>query len=160
MYPDRKAAEALLAEAEPHNLGPWGDHSRIAAHCAEAIARACGLDADKAYVLGLLHDIGRHLQYTRNIPHDQASAQLAEVILADCGFSKAERAEVEDAILQHRDSINGYRTGLIVIACADTNGRTGIVHKFVVRTAPAYRRVGSRCYIRRFKGMGAAHSGL
>ena len=52
MYPDRKTAEALLAEAEPHNPGPWGDHSRIAAHCAEAIARACGLDADKAYVLG------------------------------------------------------------------------------------------------------------
>ena len=47
MYPDRKTAEALLAEAEPHNPGPWGDHSRIAAHCAEAIARACGLDADK-----------------------------------------------------------------------------------------------------------------
>ena len=42
MYPDRKTAEALLAEAEPHNPGPWGDHSRIAAHCAEAIARACG----------------------------------------------------------------------------------------------------------------------
>ena len=34
MYPDRKTAEALLAEAEallreaePHNPGPWGDHS-------------------------------------------------------------------------------------------------------------------------------------
>lgn len=27
MYPDRKAAEALLTEAEPHNPGPWGDHS-------------------------------------------------------------------------------------------------------------------------------------
>ena len=59
MYPDRKTAEALLTEAEPHNPGPWGDHSRTAAHCAEAIAAACGLDADKAYVLGLLHDIGR-----------------------------------------------------------------------------------------------------
>lgn len=59
MYPDRKTAEALLTEAEPHNPGPWGDHSRTAAHCAEAIAAACGLDEDKAYVLGLLHDIGR-----------------------------------------------------------------------------------------------------
>ncbi len=27
MYPDRKTAEALLREAEPHNPGPWGDHS-------------------------------------------------------------------------------------------------------------------------------------
>ena len=27
MYPDRKTAEALLTKAEPHNPGPWGDHS-------------------------------------------------------------------------------------------------------------------------------------
>ena len=68
MYPDRKTAEALLREAEPHNPGPWGDHSRTAAHCAEAIAAACGLDADKAYVLGLLHDIGR-LYCKRHLGH-------------------------------------------------------------------------------------------
>lgn len=27
MYPDRKTAEALLTEAEPHTPDPWGDHS-------------------------------------------------------------------------------------------------------------------------------------
>lgn len=59
MYPTREQAEALLAEALPHNPGPWGNHSRTAAHCAERIAVAAGLDPDKAYVLGLLHDIGR-----------------------------------------------------------------------------------------------------
>ena len=59
MIPTREEALALLAEAEPHNPGPWGDHSRTAAHCAEKIAAACGLDPDKAFVLGLLHDIGR-----------------------------------------------------------------------------------------------------
>ena len=61
MYPSREEAEALLEEALPHNPGPWGDHSRTAAHCAESIAKASGgiLDPDKAYVLGLLHDIGR-----------------------------------------------------------------------------------------------------
>lgn len=59
MYPDHQTAAALLAEAETHNPGRWGDHSRSVAQCAEAIARACGLDAEKAYVLGLLHDIGR-----------------------------------------------------------------------------------------------------
>ncbi len=59
MIPTREEALALLAEAEPHNPGPWGDHSRTAAHCAEKIAVACGLDPDKAFVLGLLHDIGR-----------------------------------------------------------------------------------------------------
>lgn len=59
MIPTREEALALLAEAEPHNPGPWGNHSRTAAHCAEKIAAACGLDPDKAFVLGLLHDIGR-----------------------------------------------------------------------------------------------------
>lgn len=59
MYPTREEAIALLAEAEPHNPGPWGDHCRTAANCAEKIAAAVGLDPDKAFVLGLLHDIGR-----------------------------------------------------------------------------------------------------
>ena len=48
------------AEAEACNPGPWGNHSRAAAHCAERIARECGdLDSGKAYIVGLLHDIGR-----------------------------------------------------------------------------------------------------
>ena len=51
-YPDRAEAEKLLAEAEQCNPGPWGNHSRTAAHCAEKIALYAGL-------LGLLHDIGR-----------------------------------------------------------------------------------------------------
>lgn len=60
MMPTREKAEELLADAEQCNPGPWGDHSRVAAHCAERIARECGdLDPDKAYILGLLHDIGR-----------------------------------------------------------------------------------------------------
>ena len=60
MIPTRAEAEEILREAEKCNPGPWGNHSRVAAHCAEKIARACGdMDADKAYVLGLLHDIGR-----------------------------------------------------------------------------------------------------
>ena len=59
MYPDRLEAERLLKEAEKCNPGPWGNHSRTVAHCAERIASCCGLNPDKAYVLGLLHDIGR-----------------------------------------------------------------------------------------------------
>ncbi len=60
MLPTREQAEELLREAETHNPGAWGDHSRIAAHCAEKIAQECSdLDSDKAYILGLLHDIGR-----------------------------------------------------------------------------------------------------
>ena len=58
-FPTKEEAEALLAEAESCNPGPWGNHSRTAAHCAEAIAKRAGMDAERAYVLGLLHDIGR-----------------------------------------------------------------------------------------------------
>lgn len=60
MLPTREEAEFLLKNAEKCNPGPWGNHSRTAAHCAEKIAQACGdMDANKAYILGLLHDIGR-----------------------------------------------------------------------------------------------------
>jgi len=60
MIPTRKEAERLLKEAEACNPGSWGNHSRVAAHCAERIAGACSdLDSEKAYILGLLHDIGR-----------------------------------------------------------------------------------------------------
>ena len=59
MLPDREEAESLLKEAESCNPGPWGNHSRTAAHCAEKIALYSGLDPEKAYILGLLHDIGR-----------------------------------------------------------------------------------------------------
>ena len=60
MLPIREYAEALLKDAEKYNPGPWGDHSRVAAYCAERIASACGdMDAEKAYILGLMHDIGR-----------------------------------------------------------------------------------------------------
>ena len=59
MYPMKEEAERLVKEAEALNPGPWGDHCRTAAHCAEAIAARSGMNAEKAYVIGLLHDIGR-----------------------------------------------------------------------------------------------------
>ncbi|MBR5111432.1 MAG: HD domain-containing protein [Clostridia bacterium] len=59
MYPNRTEANELLKEAETRNPGPWGNHSRTVAHCAERIALFSGMDSEKAYVLGLMHDIGR-----------------------------------------------------------------------------------------------------
>jgi len=58
-YPNMVDAQRLLREAERLNPGPWGNHCRVAARCARKIAEAAGLDGNKAYVLGLLHDIGR-----------------------------------------------------------------------------------------------------
>lgn len=58
--PGLEEAQALLAEAAARNPGPWVDHSQNAAIAARAIAsRHPDLDSDTAYVLGLLHDIGR-----------------------------------------------------------------------------------------------------
>ena len=60
MLPTKEEAHRLLEEAEACNPGPWGNHSRVAAHCAQAIASRCpSMDGEKAYILGLLHDIGR-----------------------------------------------------------------------------------------------------
>ena len=60
MFPDRAEAKKLLADAELHNPGAWVRHSEVVAFCAERIAGECpDMDAEKAFVLGLLHDIGR-----------------------------------------------------------------------------------------------------
>lgn len=63
-----------------------------------------GIKADKelVYAAGLLHDIGRHLQYEQGIPHEEASARIAEEILKDCGFSGEEQAVILELILSHR----------------------------------------------------------
>ena len=69
MLPTREEAEKLLQEAEHCNPGPWGNHSRVTAHCAEKIAGYCeDMDSEKAYIVGLLHDIGRKFG-TRHMGH-------------------------------------------------------------------------------------------
>ena len=64
MYPTKEQAHALLHEGGGMNPGPWIPHSCAVAQCAEKIAGRCGMDPDKAYVLGLLHDIGRRYGVT------------------------------------------------------------------------------------------------
>lgn len=59
MLPSCEQAKKILKDSEPLNPGPWGNHCRLVALCAEKIAVAVGLDENKAYVCGLLHDIGR-----------------------------------------------------------------------------------------------------
>ena len=81
----------------------------------ENLEQGLGVDKELIYAAALLHDIGRHLQYTKNIPHDEAGAQLAEIIMADCGFSPAEREEVAQAILQHRGGGDRSRDGLAAL---------------------------------------------
>ncbi len=65
MEPDRKTTEMALEEAEMSNPGPWAAHSRHVAEACQNIASYCpGLSPERAYVLGLLHDIGRYAGVT------------------------------------------------------------------------------------------------
>lgn len=75
--PSREEALALLEEARRLNPTPWADHALNVARAAEAIARRvseadgeahgaeASFDSDTAFVLGVLHDIGRREGVTR-----------------------------------------------------------------------------------------------
>jgi len=73
--PSNSEAEALLDWAHNLNPGPWAEHCRVAAKAAATIAQAVGLDQDRAYVSGLLHDIGRY-EGVRGLHHVYAGYDL------------------------------------------------------------------------------------
>ena len=86
-FPSRTIANELLRNAEKLNPGPWGNHSRTVAHCAEKIALECGnMDSEKAYVLGLLHDIGRRFG-VRHLGHVSDGYTYMKVL----GYKEAAR---------------------------------------------------------------------
>lgn len=75
------------------------------------VARACWirvleqglvLRKDVVYAAALLHDIGKGLQYESGTPHHLASAELAGVILPDCGYDSEEIQAITQAIRLHR----------------------------------------------------------
>ena len=57
LTPEKARAELTLAAGM--NPGPWEGHSLSVAENARLIAEKAGLDSERAYVFGLLHDIGR-----------------------------------------------------------------------------------------------------
>lgn len=58
-------AETELQNAVQRNPGPWEQHSYSVANNARLIAqKAPGMDPDRAYVMGLMHDIGRRAGVT------------------------------------------------------------------------------------------------
>ena len=62
---NRQTAESALKEASESNPGAWIAHSRYVAMACENIALHCEqLSAEKAYLFGLLHDIGRYAGVT------------------------------------------------------------------------------------------------
>ncbi len=55
------------------------------------------------YAAGLLHDMGKHIQYENGTPHELASGEIAPLILEECGFDESETSVIVSAILAHRD---------------------------------------------------------
>lgn len=119
-YPIRNEAERILAEAEHLNPGPWVEHSKNVAHCAEAIANVCeDMDSEKAFILGLLHDVGRragvgqlmHVYYGWRYMLELGYPEVAKVCLshsynthsmdddmAICDITEEQRGELKDAL--------------------------------------------------------------
>lgn len=62
--PTLEEASRMLEEAGILNPGLWVSHSKYVAEGAKLIAESCNLDGEKAYILGLLHDIGRRYGIT------------------------------------------------------------------------------------------------
>lgn len=68
MLPTIQQAMQELTLAGELNPGPWVEHSLNVARAARNIAaKVPGMDADKAYIVGMLHDIGRRVGIV-NIP--------------------------------------------------------------------------------------------
>jgi len=68
MLPTIEQAMQELTLAGELNPGPWVEHSLNVARAARNIAaKVPGMDADKAYIVGMLHDIGRRVGIV-NIP--------------------------------------------------------------------------------------------
>lgn len=58
--PNLEEAKMMLNEAQKLSPTPWVEHSLNVAEAAKLIAEEIpGMDSKKAYILGLLHDIGR-----------------------------------------------------------------------------------------------------
>lgn len=60
-----------------------------------------------AYAAGLLHDVGRWAEYKTGTDHAIKSAELAEEILLEAGFSIDETSLIKEAICEHRNKSAG-----------------------------------------------------
>lgn len=115
-HSDFKACLLKIEELEEdrifcgHDRNHLLDVARIA--YIENLERNLGIDKELIYAAALLHDIGRHLQYLKGIPHHEGGVQVAGPILKDCGFSEQETEKILEAISGHRDKNISKRADL------------------------------------------------
>ena len=83
-----------------HQMEHLLDVARIA--YIKSLEQKLEIRKEVIYAAALLHDIGKYRQYTEGIPHEKASAEIAEVILNELSeelFSETEKASILRAIL-------------------------------------------------------------
>ena len=154
MYPNRERAIKELEIAEKLNSGLWVKHSYNVAMASEIIAAHCGMDKDKAYVCGLLHDIGRRtgIYQVRHIidGYDYAISQgwdeVARICLTHSFPVKDIEIEIgkKDITKEQYNFVNNYLNNLeyddydkLIILCdalADANGFCILEKRFIDTT--------------------------
>lgn len=101
------------------------DHLLDVARGAYILNLENGLNIPKELIYGaaLIHDIGRYKQYSENINHHTAGAELAREILPECGYSSDEVNEIASAVENHRAVADKVKTLSDIIAIADKRTR-------------------------------------
>jgi len=112
-----------------HDEHHFIDVSRV----AYIIALEEQLDIGKEiiYASGLLHDIGRWMEYEKGGDHAIASKELADGILRKSGFTEEEIREILEAIAGHRNKEESsqladilYRADKLSRVCTGCNARS------------------------------------
>jgi 2-amino-4-hydroxy-6-hydroxymethyldihydropteridine diphosphokinase len=67
-----------------------------------ALEEKASLQKETVYAAGLLHDVGRWIQYETEEDHALASARLCTEILKECNYTPEEIETIEEAIAKHR----------------------------------------------------------
>ena len=81
------------------------NHGIAVSNLAYQVGETIGLPQDQCYELalaGVLHDIGKALQYEARIPHELAGVDIAEQILADLPAEAAYTTDEKRMILTAR----------------------------------------------------------
>ena len=89
LYPSKDEATLILSWANEQNPGPWINHCKFSAIAAETIALKCGMDVEKSYVFGLLHDIG-YFAY-RDFKGDTCHIYSGYTLMMDKGYNEVAR---------------------------------------------------------------------
>lgn len=154
MYPNIKSAIEELELAGQLNPGSWTKHSYHVAEAAKNIAGPCGMDQEKAFVCGLLHDIGRRtgIAAVRHIidGYDYAMSQgwdeVARICLTHSFPVKDIEADIGKKditpgqylfIKEYLDHLEYDRYDQLIILCdalADANGFCILEKRFVDTT--------------------------